>query len=151
MTEETATPGSGAARPHLLDEGECLALLASQQVGRLAFVAERAVVVVPVNFRLDGNRPVFRVEKGGTIETVVSDAAVGFQVDSINERTRSGWSVLVQGTAETISDAGEVARLRGLEVDPWAQGERTGYVRVEIAAISGRRITPDLPPGLWLG
>ena len=86
ITEETATPGSGAARPHLLDEGECLALLASQQVGRLAFVAERAVVVVPVNFRLNWNRPVFRVEQGGTIETVVSDAAVGFQVDSIHER-----------------------------------------------------------------
>jgi nitroimidazol reductase NimA-like FMN-containing flavoprotein (pyridoxamine 5'-phosphate oxidase superfamily) len=130
---------------HDLEEipaSEALALLATQEVGRLAVVVDRYPQVFPVNYRMDGHTVVFRTH-AGTMLSAANHANVSFQVDHVDRLTRSGWSVLVQGMAEDITEhrTGEAeTRAELLDVRPWAAGEHTRLVRVIPAHVSGRRI-----------
>ena len=51
----------------VLDRRECLHLLATQSVGRLAVATPEGPLVVPVNFVLDGESIVFRSDRGSKL------------------------------------------------------------------------------------
>jgi hypothetical protein len=122
-----------------LSRAECLDLLATVSVGRIA-VARRgeAPLVVPVNFVLDGEVIVLRTDPGQLLDTL-RDEPGSFQVDWIDPLHRTGWSVLVQGFAYETSPAEE-------PIDPWAPGPKDHWVRIFPGAITGRRIVlADIP------
>ena len=77
---------------------------------------------------------------------------MSFEVDELDPRTRSGWSVLVLGTAEPLTGAeGAAVVLDTLAVGvrPWAPGDYGTWVRLTPEGISGRRIVPgELPPAV---
>jgi hypothetical protein len=76
---------------------------------------------------------------------------VAFEVDEIDRRTRSGWSVLVHGLAEAVTDAHRtdlVERTRATGVKPWAPGEHGRWMRLIPQEISGRRIAAGQLPSL---
>jgi nitroimidazol reductase NimA-like FMN-containing flavoprotein (pyridoxamine 5'-phosphate oxidase superfamily) len=115
---------------------ECLKLLGSFPVGRLAVGLPGAPpLVVPVNYVLDGEIVVFRSDPGEKIFQL-RGSAVSFQIDQIDPSRRTGWSVLVQGVAYEATPA-EVGHLH---VEPWAPGEKSHWVRIVPASITGRRI-----------
>ena len=115
---------------------ECLRLLASCPVGRLAVsVPGRAPLVVPVNFVLDGRVVVFRSDAGAKIDAL-RQGPVSFQVDQINPIEHTGWSVLVQGVAYEATHW-ETAHV---QVEAWAPGVKGRYVRIVPDSITGRRI-----------
>jgi uncharacterized protein len=132
-----------------LDADECYRLLATQRIGRLGVNAEHYPLIYPVNFGLDRDVIVIRTA-AGTKLAAADHANVTFQVDEIDQRTRSGWTVLVRGLAEEV--AGEhraelVERTRAAGVEPWAPGEHGRWLRLIPQHISGRRIVPgQLPP-----
>jgi len=130
---------------------ECYRLLATQEIGRLAVNAEHHPLVFPVNFALDGTTIVIRT-RAGTNLAAAEHANVSFEVDEIDRRTRSGWSVLVRGQAEEVGDAHRadlVARTHATGVEPWAPGDAGHWVRLIPHAITGRRIVPgELPPAV---
>jgi hypothetical protein len=72
------------------------------------------------------------------------------QIDSIDEATRSGWSVWIRALAEEVTPehrAELVERTNSSGVTPWAPGEHGSWLRLIPHAISGRRIVPgELPP-----
>jgi uncharacterized protein len=86
----------------------------------------------------------------GPMLAAADHANVAFQVDAIDPRTRSGWSVLVQGLAEEVTDAHRaelVERTRATGLRPWAPGEHGRWLRLIPQAVTGRRIVPgQLPP-----
>jgi uncharacterized protein len=86
----------------------------------------------------------------GTKLLAADHANVTFEVDEIDSRTRSRWSVLVRGLAEEVTAEHRdelVARTRAAGVEPWAPGEHGHWVRLIPQGISGRRIVPgQLPP-----
>ena len=86
----------------------------------------------------------------GTKLSAAGHANVSFEVDDIDRRTRSGWSVLVRGLAEEVTSAHGaemVERTRASGVQPWATGEHGRWMRIIPQGISGRRIVPgELPP-----
>ncbi|HTZ09061.1 MAG TPA: universal stress protein, partial [Acidimicrobiales bacterium] len=105
--EGEAAEGAGRpARPGLLEEipeEECLALLAGQEIGRLAVVEEGAPVVLPVNYVLDGRTVAVRTGPG----TKLSWGALGpvaLEVDVVDAGRATGWSVLVQGVGRDITE-----------------------------------------------
>ena len=53
---------------------------------------------------------------------------VAFETDDYDERTRSGWSVLVNGRAHAIYEEAEIQRLSRLGLRPWvsAADRRSG-------------------------
>ena len=120
---------------------ECLSLLAAMAVGRLAIASPGAPpLVVPVNYVLDGEVVVFRSDPGEKI-FLLRGSPASFQIDQIDPSRRTGWSVLVQGAAYEATP-GEVEHLH---IEPWAPGEKSHWVRIVPASITGRRITlPEL-------
>jgi len=123
-----------------LDRDECVRLLAMATVGRVAVSMRALPVVVPVNFCLDGDAVVFRTAPGTKLNAACSHAVVGFQADCIDPVYHAGWSVLVRGMAEEITDPAEIEAARQLPLSPWAGGERDHFVRVPLDVISGRRL-----------
>ena len=125
----------------VLSESECRSLLAAEEVGRVAFVNRDFPVVVPVNYVLDGNSIAIRSDVG-TKFACIPLRRVAFEVDGAERWSQSGWSVLVQGFGQDVTDAigprYEDLRRRGLET--WAPGERSRWLTINIHRISGRRI-----------
>jgi nitroimidazol reductase NimA-like FMN-containing flavoprotein (pyridoxamine 5'-phosphate oxidase superfamily) len=149
--EEAVHMTDGRSEPamEVLDADECYRLLASQQIGRLGVNAEHYPLIFPVNYALDREVIVIRVG-AGTKLTAADHANVTFEVDEIDQRTRSGWSVLVRGLAEEVTSAHRAELVRRTEatgVQPWAPGEHGHWLRLIPQDISGRRIVPGrLPP-----
>lgn len=137
-------PGSGGAATtpslHPLDAVECRALLGTGGVGRLVFVEERGPVAVPVNFRLLGDEVVFRTGAATSLTLCAGQRRVSFEVDHIDEALGEGWSVLLSGEANVVSDGRELAQVQALGVQPWAGGQRDRYFRIVPEVITGRRI-----------
>lgn len=125
----------------VLTEQECRRLLAEQEVGRVAFVDGNFPVVLPVNFVLDGDEIAIRTERGAKFDQIPLHR-VAFEVDGIQPGNHTGWSVLVQGFGQDVTDAVglryEDLRRRGLST--WPPGEMAHWVTIRIERISGRRI-----------
>jgi uncharacterized protein len=135
---------------HVIPADKCYELLGTQEIGRLGVIVEHYPLVLPVNYALDGTTLVIRTHEG-TIRRAAEHASVTFEVDDIDRRTRSGWSVLVRGQAEEVGDAHRadlVARTQAAGVQPWAPGEKGHWVRIITHEISGRRIVPGELPGM---
>ncbi|MCK2219358.1 pyridoxamine 5'-phosphate oxidase family protein [Actinomadura sp. ATCC 31491] len=142
--------GTRSAREgHLepLDRDTCLALLPTAAIGRLSWPAPGGrPEVVPVNFLLDGGDLVFRTSRhGGEVVAVEHGVPLSFEVDDVEPALRVGWSVLVSGRAEIVTDPAEVARLEELAEAPWVALAEPVFVRLRPAEIIGRRL--PLHPG----
>jgi nitroimidazol reductase NimA-like FMN-containing flavoprotein (pyridoxamine 5'-phosphate oxidase superfamily) len=119
----------------------CLRLIAEEKVGRVAFVADGEIVVLPVNHALDGQAVVFRSAVGSKLSAAVEHDVVAFEVDSHDPATRSGWSVLVNGTATVVTDEEDIARLERIGLASWADAaRRPHWVRIIPVSITGRAI-----------
>ncbi|MCK2212532.1 pyridoxamine 5'-phosphate oxidase family protein [Actinomadura sp. ATCC 31491] len=146
-TPAGAGPASARAELLVLDEKECLRLLEPGGVGRIAFEGRYGLTVLPVNFRLLDGAVVFRTATGGStdedLRTGVADVEykVAFEVDRIEELTRGGWSVLVQGGLHHVT-AEEEQAAAATGVEPWAGGEREQYLKIVPSRVTGRRIKP---------
>jgi nitroimidazol reductase NimA-like FMN-containing flavoprotein (pyridoxamine 5'-phosphate oxidase superfamily) len=135
---------------HILDLGECVSLLEQRHLGRVAFLDGGLPTILPVNYVLVDGRVVFRTDAGGKLAAALRGERIAFEIDGIDVSTRTGWSVLVRGQAERVSDPTELVRLRALPLVAWAPGAKPHYVRIGAAAVSGRRISAaDLPSRWW--
>ncbi|MFC6599238.1 helix-turn-helix domain-containing protein [Kitasatospora paranensis] len=137
-------PGRSAPSGHpaliRLTEAECRDRIGDRGVGRIALPADAGPVVLPVNYTVDGGTVVYRTAPH-TVAAVLPGSPVSFQVDRIDERTRRGWSVLITGAAEHVTDPAAVAQLeRRPGAEPWAGGDRPVWIRIRPDHITGRRI-----------
>ena len=128
-----------------LAETECLLLLGRHTVGRLAVLDGGRPAVFPVSYRRDGGTIVFRSDDGAKLDAIGDDAAVAFEIDELDPRSRSGWSVAVTGRATEVTDPGELEEVRRLRLEPWAPGAKSRYVRIVPDSIGGRRIVRVRP------
>lgn len=129
-----------------LGENECLLLLGRRTTGRLAVLRAGRPVLFPVSYRRDGSSIVFRSDDGTKVDAIGDDDAAAFEVDELDDRSRSGWSVVVTGRAVEVTDPAELEAVQRLRIEPWAPGPKPRYVRIVPDAISGRRIVriPDV-------
>jgi nitroimidazol reductase NimA-like FMN-containing flavoprotein (pyridoxamine 5'-phosphate oxidase superfamily) len=126
-----------------VDREECLRLLASQSVGRLAVARpSEAPHVVPVNYVLLRDSILFRSGRGTKLELLVTEP-VSFEVDWIDPFHRGGWSVLVRGKAYRASDW-EI-EVEDLHLESFVPEGKDFWVRLVPEAITGRRIHLPIP------
>jgi nitroimidazol reductase NimA-like FMN-containing flavoprotein (pyridoxamine 5'-phosphate oxidase superfamily) len=124
----------------ILPYDECLRLLATVPVGRVSFFADGEIVVLPVNHVMDGHDPVFRTAWGSKLSVAGGQDVVAFEADAYDERTRSGWSVLINGRAHAIYEEPEIQRLSRLGLRPWVSvANRPFWIRIRPTSISGRQ------------
>ena len=139
----------------VISSDDCYRLLATQQIGRLGVNAEHYPLIFPVNYALDEAGVIVIRTNAGTKLAAADHANVTFEVDYIDQRTRSGWSVLVRGLAEEVTSehrADLIERTKASGAEPWAPGHRGHWIRLIPHAISGRLIIPgELPPAFEPG
>ena len=127
-----------------LDPQECWKLLSTQQVGRLGVNAEHYPLIFPVNYAVVAGDVVVIRSGPGTKLTAAGHANVTFEVDSIDPYGRTGWSVLIRGLAEEVTDRHRedlVEQTKASGVQPWAPGEHEHWVRIIPHRVTGRRIS----------
>lgn len=122
-----------------LDHEECLRLLRSQQVGRVAFADDSGPDVLPVNYAMDGEDVLITTTGYGALARAVTNGRVAFEVDELDDYTESGWSVVVRGRATRESPFDRSAN----RPHPWADGTRTYLLRITPDQVSGRRLIPS--------
>lgn len=122
---------------------ECLRALAGKRVGRIALTHRALPVVFPVNYQLDGHSVLLRTAPGTALAAARDEVVVAFEVDDIDEERQAGWSVLVTGFMRELTDVDDLLRADGLGLASWTGDERSHYVRITPARVTGRRIRPQ--------
>lgn len=131
----------------VLDREECLRLLDGATLGRVAVTSAALPSVLPVNYRLSGDRIVFRTGEGTKLAAATRNAVVAFEVDDFDPVQHTGWSVVVTGVARPVVDPVDLAALQDMGIARWASGPDGHVVEVSLELVSGRRIPPGLPQG----
>jgi nitroimidazol reductase NimA-like FMN-containing flavoprotein (pyridoxamine 5'-phosphate oxidase superfamily) len=127
-----------------LSREECLALLAAHSFGRLAVSGGVEVPIIrPVNYLFDerSQSVAFRTAAGSKLHFLVRAAKAAFEIDEVDPADRTGWSVIVAGMTEEVTNPSELRHLEDLGLDTWPPGERSHWIRIRAAAVSGRRVT----------
>jgi nitroimidazol reductase NimA-like FMN-containing flavoprotein (pyridoxamine 5'-phosphate oxidase superfamily) len=136
-----------------LDRAECLRLLAAGTVGRIAVNAPHRPqpVIRPVNYVFDepSQSVLIRSGFGSKLFALLCAVGAAFEIDGIDPVGRVGWSVIIQGITEEITNPAELQRIEALGLEPWAPGHKDHWIRIRARTVSGRRIVAgaDRAPG----
>ena len=132
----------------VLAEDECLALLDTTDLGRIAVTIGAVPAIFPVNFRLIDGQIVFRTGKGTKLHHASESAVVAFEADGVDPATHNGWSVLAVGVAKEEHDHDRAQAALSVLPLPWAPGTRHHVIAIVPEFVSGRRIVPvERPSG----
>jgi uncharacterized protein len=140
-----STPPTGSPTDRhgleVLSLAQCLTLLRSRPLGRLAYLDRGAPTVVPVNHLVDGSSVVLRTLSGGKMDAAFVNKPVAFQLDDHDPARGTGWSVVVRGNAEVLDDPELIARYDD-ELDSWAVAHdaEVAWVRILADEVTGRRL-----------
>jgi nitroimidazol reductase NimA-like FMN-containing flavoprotein (pyridoxamine 5'-phosphate oxidase superfamily) len=126
----------------VIERAECLDLLRSTGIGRIAVVEAGHPVIFPVNYAMDDEVIVFRTAEGTKLDATVRGGPASFEIDDTDRHTRTGWSVVVTGWARVVTSPAVIERLEGLDVRSWSEHRKDHWVAVHPERISGRRIVP---------
>lgn len=122
-----------------IDRNECINLLRTQKVGRIAFSDDSGPDALPVNFSLDGEDVLIATTGYSSIaRAAIGGAPVAFEVDEIDDYTESGWSVVIRGHAHRESPFAPTEN----GPYPWAEGNRGYVIRIKAEVVTGRRLVP---------
>ena len=130
-----------------LDREECLELLAVTGFGRLAVSPpdwDAPPVIRPVSYVFDpgSQSVVFRSARVSKFTALLLSRRAAFEIDGIEPADETGWSVVVQGPVEEVTNTAEIHRLERLDMQLLATGEKPHWIHIRDAVVSGRRIAP---------
>lgn len=132
MTEQL--PGS----IRTLTEEECWELVDAASVGRVGFVADGDVKIIPVNYMVDVDLIIRTLPDG--ILSKLAGQRVTFEVD-YHGHHGAGWSVLMHGPLQPLpADEAELVK-RWNRVLPWAGGDRSLFLSFTADTVEGRRVS----------
>ena len=123
-----------------LDEETCWRLVTREAFGRVAFIHDFELWILPVNIAVVAGRVVFRTTDVGMLRAAGDNSMVAFESDHTDRVTQTGWSVLVRGRLRDVTDTPAAGAWHELTVRPWAPGRRDRRMLIEPSAISGRII-----------
>lgn len=131
-----------SAEPRRMDQlprGEALELLGTVPFGRVAFMRRGQPAVRVVNHLVDGGAIIIRTSGWSDLASAASGGAVvAYEADHIDAERQAGWSVVVRGPAQEVSED-EAARWME-RLSTWAPGPRDFVVRIDPVFVSGIRL-----------
>lgn len=146
-TNDAGAAGDGAEAPERaprtrrsLSLAECRTLLAGEKIGRIAVTRAGVPHVAPVNYTVVDGAVVFRAMPGTKLAAAELGEPVPFEVDSFDLRRRVGWSVMISGRTELVTDDRERQRVSG-QLDSWAATPADSIVRILPDLVSGCMLT----------
>jgi nitroimidazol reductase NimA-like FMN-containing flavoprotein (pyridoxamine 5'-phosphate oxidase superfamily) len=127
-----------------LDRSECLRLLAATEIGRVAVSVTDwpQPMIRPVSYIFDeaSQSVLIRSAPGSKLHALLRSSKAAFEIDGTDPARRIGWSVIILGVSEEITNPAELGRIGALGLDPWAPGHKGHWIRIRANTISGRRI-----------
>jgi nitroimidazol reductase NimA-like FMN-containing flavoprotein (pyridoxamine 5'-phosphate oxidase superfamily) len=130
-----------------IDRDGCMRMLAAASggVGRIA-LSVSPPMIRPVNYAFDDQTQsvAFRSALGSKLREGLSSGTAAFEIDGTDPVDQTGWSVIIVGEVEEVTDPAEIERLEDFELEPWAPGVKTHWVRIRTTSASGRRIVHDM-------
>ncbi len=137
-----------------LSYAECRALLVRQETGRVAVATPDGPHIVPLNYSVVDESIVFRTTPFSILATYGRNAKLAFEVDHFRDQQQFGWSVVVRGRTDVVTDPGELAHIRQIWPPyPWADGARNLHFRLPFQELTGRAVgtVPILDLGAGAG
>jgi hypothetical protein len=129
-----------------LNPEECVRLLASGGVGRLAFWGPAGQEIIPVNFTLVDDAIVCRTAPCSELGWDGPGTEAAFEADGLDPGHKTGWSVVARGRLQVVDSQAEVAAIKlGGDPQPWAGGVRHLYLKLVWRELTGRRIETISP------
>ncbi len=125
-----------------LSRTECVALLNDAKIGRAVFTERALPAVLPVTFVVYGDAIVIATSAGTRLAAAAHRGVLAFEVDEIDPDRRTGWSVVVTGLPDLVTDPLERARVKAV-LSPWAPGAHDVYIRLPLTVLTGRCIQAD--------
>lgn len=122
-----------------LTESECWSLLGDHTVARLAVDVGGRPDIFPINYLVDGESIMFRSGAGTKLAGAVLGRHVAIEIDGLDDRDRSVWSVVVKGIAHEVVDMTERFVADDLPLYPWVASDKPNFVRIEPTLTTGRR------------
>ena len=125
-----------------LTREESLRLLASTSLGRVVFTHFALPAIRPVNHMVEGDKIIIRTHLGAVIASAVdgTGTVVAYEADMIGPDDHLGWSVIVVGRANRVTDPGEIARYQ-LALRPWVSGDMDEVIVITADMVDGFRLT----------
>jgi uncharacterized protein len=136
------SPQPGAAE---LAVHECLRLLRTVTVGRLAIAGDEHPEVFPINYVVDHGTVVFRTAPGTKLSALTAHSNVTFEADAYEPAAGEAWSVVIKGRAVPITSVHERVESLDLPLFPWHTSPKPHFVRIEPVATTGRRFCVMIP------
>lgn len=121
----------------VLSEEESWQLLASRAVGRIAVSVGDDPDIFPINYHAADGRILIRTGEGTKLSEMSVNDRVAFEVDDYDEK--SGWSVVIKGTASILVATSDIAEADKSPLRPWIPTIKYNYVVITPTKISGRR------------
>jgi uncharacterized protein len=140
---------SGGGRPDFDDSTErrfepigrqqCLDLMESHHLGRIAWQAADLPQILPITYAMHQGSVYFRTLPDGLLAELAKPTSVALEVDELDQQTRSGWSIVLHGHTSAVREPDELADLWASDsLVPWASGNRTLFIRVRPDTVAGR-------------
>ncbi|GAA2263823.1 pyridoxamine 5'-phosphate oxidase family protein [Streptomyces atrovirens] len=110
-------------------------------VGRVVYTRQALPAVLPIGFSLDTDASVLlRTSPHSELVRAIGGVVVAFEADEFDVASRSGWSVIVTGTATVVTDSAEEERLSETGPTPWMPLQDSVIVRIEAELVTGREL-----------
>ena len=108
------------------ERNACDDLRPTASAGSRVTIGEGAPVIRPVNFVFDepSRSVVFRTALGSKFHVLLRSADAAFEIDGIDQGSRTGWSVIMRGVTDEVTNPSELRRLDSLGLEPWAPGHK---------------------------
>jgi nitroimidazol reductase NimA-like FMN-containing flavoprotein (pyridoxamine 5'-phosphate oxidase superfamily) len=126
----------------VIDEAECLHLLHGSHLGRLGFTSRSLPVVLPVNYVVDDHRLVFTTSSASILVAAIASDVACLEVDDHDVFSHTGWSVLVTGHLDELTEAEADEVLQRLPLPSWRPMPYPHVLALHIEMLSGRRLSP---------
>lgn len=122
-----------------LSDEESLELLATKTFGRLVVHRKDDMDLFPLNYLVHEGEIYFRTAEGSKLFSLTLNNDVLFEADNVDGDSQEAWSVVVKGTARTLSSNAEIEAADQLPLKPWLPTLKYNYVVVSPNEISGRK------------
>jgi nitroimidazol reductase NimA-like FMN-containing flavoprotein (pyridoxamine 5'-phosphate oxidase superfamily) len=123
-----------------LSEAACKELLEQHTAGRVGFNAPEGPQILPVTYQYRNGIVIFRTSPVGVLSGLVRRTSVAFEIDEIDEKKHTGWSVLVLGFAQAMTHDYLLTSAWETGPVPWAEGTRNLFIEITPRTISGRSV-----------
>ena len=104
MSEERFIDDEPTGEFRAITPARCEELLQSQSVGRIAWQAADGLQILPVTYAWHEGTIIFRTSPYGVLSELVRPTDVALEIDELDQDSRRGWSVVVQGRARALQN-----------------------------------------------